>query len=45
MAELTHFNDSGRARMVNVGDKDVTKRTAVAMGEIYMKKETIELVR
>ena len=45
MSNLTHFNDEGRARMVNVGEKDITKRTAVAMGEIHMKKETVDLIK
>lgn len=43
--EFTHFNESGRAHMVNVGEKEDTKRTAVAVGRIKMKKETIELVK
>ena len=30
MADFTHFNDQGRARMVDVGEKDVTHREAVA---------------
>lgn len=40
MGELTHFNGQGRARMVDVTDKAVTHRTAVAQGEIYMNEET-----
>lgn len=43
--EFTHFNESGRAHMVNVGEKEDTKRNAVAVGRIKMKKETIELVK
>jgi len=45
MAEgkLTHFNDSGRARMVNVGEKDETIRTAVAKGCVVMNAETFAL--
>lgn len=43
--ELTHFNEHGRAHMVNVSDKDETKRTAVARGSIKMRKETVDLIR
>ena len=35
MSELTHFNDQGRARMVDVTGKAVTHRTAIARGEIH----------
>ena len=40
MAELTHFNEQGRARMVDVTEKAVTHRRAVAAGEIHMAPET-----
>lgn len=43
--DLTHFNEAGRAHMVEVGDKDITKRTAVASGRIRMKKETSDRIR
>ena len=43
--EFTHFNESGRAHMVNVSEKDDTKRVAVAKGSISMKKETITLIK
>lgn len=43
--EFTHFNESGRAHMVEVGDKDITKRTAIATGRISMKKETIDMIK
>lgn len=42
--KLTHFNDSGRAQMVNVGEKDETVRTAVAKGRVIMNAETFALV-
>lgn len=45
MDELTHFNEAGRAHMVEVGDKDITMRTAIATGRIRMKTETIDRVR
>ena len=43
--EFTHFDEKGRARMVDVGDKDVTHREAVAVGSIKLKKQTLEMVR
>lgn len=42
--KLTHFNEYGKAYMVDVGEKDETKRIAVACGKILMKKETIERI-
>ncbi len=42
---LTHFNEEGRARMVDVGEKDVTERTAVAEGTVHMKPETLRLIK
>jgi cyclic pyranopterin phosphate synthase len=42
--ELTHFDEEGRSRMVDVTDKDVTFRVAVAGGKIYMKKETLKRI-
>lgn len=41
---LTHMNDQGRARMVDVSDKAITKRIAVAAGSIYMQPETLALI-
>jgi cyclic pyranopterin phosphate synthase len=43
--KLSHLDDSGRARMVDVGAKPVTERIAIARGEVHMKKETLELIR
>lgn len=43
--DFSHFNESGRARMVNVGDKADTKRTAVAAGRVLVSPETLELIR
>ncbi len=45
MTELTHFDASGRARMVDVSTKDVTTRIAIASGEIHMQPETLEHIR
>jgi cyclic pyranopterin phosphate synthase len=42
--KLTHFDERGAARMVDVGGKDETHRVAVAEGEIAMKPETLALV-
>jgi cyclic pyranopterin phosphate synthase len=44
MAELTHFNQAGEAHMVDVGDKAVTQRKAVASGRIVMLQETLKLI-
>lgn len=43
--EFTHFNEKGRAHMVNVSEKDGTKRVAIARGLIKMKKETVNLIK
>ena len=45
MGELTHFNEQGRARMVDVTEKAVTRRTAVAAGEVHMSPETLAHIR
>lgn len=42
---LTHFDEFGRARMVQVGDKAETRRTAIASGRVRMRAETAELIR
>lgn len=42
--ELTHFNDQNRARMVDVTDKQVTHRVAVATGQITMQPETLDRI-
>ena len=41
---LTHFDDQGRARMVDVGGKPATRRSAVARGAIRMQAETLRLI-
>ena len=41
---LTHFDGEGRAVMVDVGDKNVTARRAVASGQVTMRAETLALV-
>ena len=45
MAEFTHFNEEGRAKMVNVGAKDVTRRSATAVGQVLVNRETLDLIR
>ncbi len=45
MARLTHTDSAGRARMVDVGDKAVTRRRARATGRIRLSAEARELVR
>lgn len=45
MADFTHFNDEGRARMVDVGEKGVTRRRAVAAGRVNVNAETFALIR
>ncbi|WP_100065478.1 cyclic pyranopterin monophosphate synthase MoaC [Miniphocaeibacter massiliensis] len=43
--DLTHFNESGRAKMVNVGEKEDTKRVATATCTVIMKKETLDRIK
>ena len=43
--DFTHFDDAGRARMVQVGDKDVTRRVAVAAGRVLVNRDTFQLIR
>ncbi|MCG8590009.1 MAG: cyclic pyranopterin monophosphate synthase MoaC [Proteobacteria bacterium] len=41
---LTHLDDEGRARMVNVGDKASTHRVCVARGQVHMQSETLKRI-
>ncbi|EQK42182.1 cyclic pyranopterin monophosphate synthase MoaC [Paraclostridium bifermentans] len=43
--EFTHFNEHGKAKMVDVSEKNETKRTATAKGSISMKSGTIEIIK
>lgn len=45
MSGLTHIDDTGQARMVDVADKAVTRRTAVATGRITMSHAAIAAIR
>lgn len=42
---LTHFNAQGEAHMVNVGEKDITTRRAIASGKITMQAATLALIQ
>ncbi|MGN0653186.1 MAG: cyclic pyranopterin monophosphate synthase MoaC [Gemmiger sp.] len=44
MAELTHIDENGNARMVNVGEKPVTRREATAVGRITMSADCFAMV-
>lgn len=43
--KLSHIDDSGKVKMVNVGSKPDTARFAVASGEVHLRRETLELIR
>jgi len=45
MRDFTHFNEQGRAQMVDVGEKPVTVRSAVAAGRVLVSPETFALIR
>lgn len=45
MKELSHFDEQGRSRMVDVSEKQETKRQAIARGQVKMKPETVALIR
>lgn len=45
MTDFTHLDSTGAARMVDVGEKDVVHRTAVAAGRVKMAPETVNLMR
>ena len=44
MSKLTHLDDKGHARMVDVGEKKATNRQATASGQIFMTSETLQLI-
>jgi len=43
--QLTHLDESGRARMVDVGNKPDTERLAIAKGEVHMRPKTLALIQ
>ena len=45
MAEFTHLDESGAARMVDVSGKEVTSRVAVATGRVLVSADVVELLR
>jgi len=42
---LTHFNEKGHARMVDVGSKGITERVAIATGEVHLQPDTMRLIK
>ena len=45
MSDFTHFNEQGRAKMVDVGEKPISQRVAVAAGRVLVNEETFTLIR
>lgn len=45
MGDFTHFNEQGRARMVDVTEKSATHREAVAYGRVLVDRRTFDLIR
>lgn len=45
LEDFTHFNEQGRAKMVDVGEKETTKRTAVAAARVLVSAETFALIK
>ena len=43
--DFSHFDDEGNARMVDVGAKNITRRTATAAGSVLINRETLELIK
>src|SRR4030043_2111933 len=43
--KLTHLDETGKARMVDVSNKGDTERIAIAQGEVVMRPETLEIIR
>ena len=43
--DFTHFDENGRARMVNIEEKPITKRVATASGRVLLNQKTFELVK
>ena len=44
MEEFTHFDEKGNARMVDVSDKEVTRRVAIARGKIHLNPDAMDAV-
>ena len=43
--DFTHFNDAGKAKMVDVGEKPVSQRTATAAGRVLVSRSTFDLIK
>lgn len=43
--DFTHFNDQGRARMVDVGEKDPSRRVAIAAARVLLNRDTFRLIQ
>ena len=45
MGDFTHFNEQGRAKMVDVGEKPPTRRSATAAGRVLVNSDTFRLIK
>lgn len=45
MQDFTHFNENGRAKMVNVGEKEISQRKATAAASVLINETTFQLIR
>jgi cyclic pyranopterin phosphate synthase len=45
MTQLSHVDETGRVRMVDTGDKQITQRRAIASAKVLMKRETVSALR
>lgn len=45
MKKLTHLDTQGRAKMVDISEKPVTQREAIARGSVHMKAETLKMIQ
>lgn len=45
MKDFTHFDEQGQARMVDVGEKPLTRRTALAGARVFVNRDTFALIR
>ena len=45
MNKLSHFDETGKIKMVDVSEKEITTRRAVASGKVLLSKETLEILR
>jgi len=45
LKDFTHFDNEGRSRMVDVGGKEITHRTAIAAAKVFVNRETFNLIK